>query len=175
MSAVLTVYQRLALMSVQCNRVTDGRSLPGAIHHDFPADRWYEVDGSPDGLFLLLVDSASTAAFRNSVAVVVCRFIFDHGVAVSDLIDHAFVESRAMQSWVETTARRWPPAGRHSGWALQCGTYSLGNLNLLAASTLAVHERGNVGYLVHATATVLDGSADHADLLETVQTVNFVD
>lgn len=164
-------------MAVSYSRVTDERTLPGVIAHTLPG--WTVADGTDAGcIALVLGPQTSELSFRDNIAVICTRFVFNHGVKPADLIDHAYVDARALEDWREKTVRRWPAQGRHSGWALQTGTYTSGSANLFAASTYAVHERGNVGYLVQTTATVIDSSrapVDHAGLVAEIQTVNFVD
>ncbi len=175
----MTIYERLALMAVSYKQVTDKRSLPGVIAHAFPEERWVAADGADAGCIALFLDARpSNAVFRDNIAVIITRFIFDHGVKPADLIDHAYVDARALGSWREQSVKRWPAHGRHSGWALQTGTYTLDSQSLFAATAYVVHERGNVGYLMQTTATVLDAPVDaggHPDLIAAVQTVNFVD
>lgn len=172
----MTIYERLAVMSVSHSRVTDQRTLPGVVAHSLSPERWAAVEGRDRGCVALFVDAQSTGPhFRDNIAVFITRFSFDHGVNPDELIDHAYVDARALERWSEESTQRWPAQGRHSGWALISGRYRAGAENLFVASAYVVHERGNVGYLVQTTATVRDGSAEYADVVAAVQTVNFVD
>ncbi len=166
-------------MAVSVSRVTDERTLPGSIEHSLSPAEWTPLDGTSTGCFALMVGSSKSGeAFQDNIVVIVNRFVFDHGVQPVDLLDHAFADGRALHGWREESARRWPPQNRHSGWSLQTGRYVAGHQSLFVASTYAVHERGNVGYLVQTTATVRDDgaeSSDHARLVSSIQTVNFVD
>lgn len=181
----VTIYERLGTMAVSSRRVTDELTLPGVIEHRLSADQWTAVDGASSNSLMTFVRPRTLRRWRRddsivheSIAVVLTRFVFDHGVDIADLIDHAPVGARSLDSWREESFRQWPIGTRHSGWAQVSGTYLSDGEALFKTETHVVHDRGNVGYLVETSATMRDrdlSSDDRAELLAAITTVNFVD
>ena len=179
MNTLLSIYERLGLMAVASARVVEKSSLPGAIRHSVDTSVWTEVDGSSVNCLETWVDSSQAeATFRDNLVVAITRFVYDHTVVVADLLNHSFVDGSRLPGWREESQNRWPPQGRHSGWTMQTGTYNADGQQLWMANAYAVHERGNVGYLLQVTATVAaDGprGGDRAGLVEWVQSARFED
>ena len=58
------------------------------------------------------------------------------------------------------------------------GTYLSEGESVFMAAAHVVHDRGNVGYLISTTATLLDhdlSADDRTDVIDAVSSVNFVD
>ncbi|MFE9578438.1 LpqN/LpqT family lipoprotein [Nocardia sp. NPDC006044] len=173
-----SVYAALESLALSTHRVTDPGTIPGRVTIDLDPDTWAEIDGRNAGyLNVFAVRHEQSSRFRTNVVVVFTRVIIGQGIDLSGLIEHSFTDSRRLPGWTEEQAEVWPPAGRHSGWSIQTGTYSADGRSLYAVTQYAVYQRGNVGYLLQATGTTTAEQASvFGSLLDkVVRSVNFDD
>ncbi|MEE3850875.1 LpqN/LpqT family lipoprotein [Gordonia sp. LSe1-13] len=166
------ILDRLAQMAISASRVTDLETIPGEILVDIDAETWSSVT-APGYLRLFLAGHGHDG----TVAVVLTRFLVDHGVIVPDLLDHAFVEARALPAWDESEATRTQPGFRTEGSSMQAGTYIGDDATWFCAIRYAAYRRGNVAYLLHATGTApaREGAAFRRAIAAVVGSVRFDD
>ncbi|MFC4745483.1 LpqN/LpqT family lipoprotein [Gordonia hankookensis] len=166
------ILERLERMAVTASRVTDERSIPGEVLIDVDRDVWRRAT-APGYLQLFIADHGNDG----TVAVVVTRFVVDHGADVSRLIDHAFVEPRALPGWTENEATRTQPGFRTEGSSMQTGTYVGDDQTWYCAIRYAAYRRGNVAYLLHATGTApaREGDMFRRSIASAVSSVRFED
>ena len=166
------ILDRLERMSVVASRVTDERSIPGEVLADVDTDVWRSAN-APGYLRLFIADHGN----EGTIAVVLTRFVVDHGVSVPALIDHAFVEARALPDWHEDEATRTQPGFRTEGSSMQTGTYAGDEQTWFCAIRYAAYRRGNVAYLLHATGTApaREGKGFRRSIAAAVSSVRFDD
>ncbi|MYR08902.1 hypothetical protein GTV32_22450 [Gordonia sp. SID5947] len=159
-------------MAVAASRVTDERSIPGEVLIDVDRDIWRRANAA-GYLHLFIADHGNDG----TVAVVVTRFVVDHGADVSRLIDHAFVEPRALPEWSENEATRTQPGFRTEGSSMQTGTYVGDDQTWYCAIRYAAYRRGNVAYLLHTTGTApaREGETFRRSIASAVSSVRFED
>ncbi|MDY6807849.1 MAG: hypothetical protein SW127_02415 [Actinomycetota bacterium] len=168
----IPILDRLAQMSVSASRVTDADTIPGEILVGVDEDTWSSVL-APGYLRLYL----AVHGHEGTIAIVLTRFVIDHGVAVCDLMDHAFVEARSLPDWAESEATRTQPGFRTEGSSMQSGTYVGDDETWFCAIRYAAYRRGNVAYLLHATGTApaREGEAFRRSIAAAVSSVRFDD
>ncbi|MED5799676.1 LpqN/LpqT family lipoprotein [Gordonia sp. Z-3] len=171
-STDIPILDRLAQMSVSASRVTDADTIPGEILVDVDDDTWSSVL-APGYLRLYLAGHGHDG----TIAIVLTRFVIDHAVAVSELMDHAFVEARSLPEWDESEATRTQPGFRTEGSSVQSGTYVGDDETWFCAIRYAAYRRGNVAYLLHATGTApaREGAAFRRSITAAVSSVRFDD
>ncbi|MFC9432629.1 LpqN/LpqT family lipoprotein [Nocardia sp. NPDC057030] len=172
------IYAALESLALSTHRVTDPSTIPGSVTLDLDPGTWAEIDGRNMGyLNVFAAQHEQPSQFRTNVVVVFTRVIVGQGVDLAGLIGHSFTDSRRLPDWSEQHAEVWPPAGRHSGWSIQCGTYSAAGQLLYTVTQYAVYQRGNVGYLLQATGTTtVEQTPVFGSLLDkVVRSVNFDD
>lgn len=166
------ILERLERMAVSASRVIDDRSIPGDVLLDAADDIWRTAT-APGYLRLYIADHGGDG----TIAVVLTRFIVDHGSEVADLLDHAFVEARTLPDWQEQVADREPAGFRTEGATTQTGTYRSDDETWFCTIRYAAYRRGNVAYLLHATgsAPVREGDDFRRAIATAVRTVRFED
>ncbi|AZG48532.1 LpqN/LpqT family lipoprotein [Gordonia insulae] len=166
------ILERLQRMAIVARRVTDELSIPGEVLIDVDTDIWRSAT-APGYLRLFIADHGN----EGTIAIVLTRFVIDHGVAVPDLIDHAFVEARSLPDWQEAEATRAQPGFRTEGSSMQTGTYVGDDQTWYCAIRYAAYRRGNVAYLLHATGTApaREGAAFRRSIAAAVSSVRFDD
>ncbi|MFI9503457.1 LpqN/LpqT family lipoprotein [Nocardia sp. NPDC052566] len=173
-----TIYEALGSVAISSHRVTNPRSIPGAVVIELDPDAWEELSGESSGYLRVYgLKSAEQSGFRSNVVVVLTRVIVNNGVDLADLVEHAFVDARRLPGWREEQAQVWPAANRHSGWSVQAGLYQSGEQSLYTVTQYAVYQRANVGYLLQATGTTAEADRSRYGSLidKVVRSVNFED
>ncbi|MGU3292528.1 LpqN/LpqT family lipoprotein [Williamsia sp. M5A3_1d] len=167
-------------MAVSATRIVDETTLPGVVRSAMGSSGWVRVDGSSLGCLETWVNPAQDGeVFRDNLVVIVTRFAPDEGAKPADLLDHAFVDGRALPGWESESEDRWPRGRRHSGWAFQSGVYELRDRTLWTATVYVVHDRGDdAAFLVQTTVT-LDAAgtniADRDRFVDLVRSVIFAE
>ena len=144
----IPILDRLERMSISANRVADEASIPGEVVVELDRDIWRPAT-APGYLKLFIADRGN----EGTIAIVLTRFIVDHLVDVSSLLDHACVETRSLPEWDEHEVTRTPAGYRTEGTSLQTGTYLGDDQRWFCAMRYAAYRRGNVAYLLHAAGT----------------------
>ncbi|MDL9947908.1 hypothetical protein QSJ19_20455 [Gordonia sp. ABSL11-1] len=168
----IPILDRLERMAIAASRVTDERTIPGEILVDVDRDIWRGAN-APGYLRLFIADHGN----EGTIAIVLTRFVVDHGVSVPGLIDHAFVEARALPEWNENEATRTQPGFRTEGSSMQTGTYAGDEQTWFCAIRYAAYRRGSVAYLLHATGTApaREGATFRRSIASAVSSVRFDD
>ncbi|MGK2317088.1 hypothetical protein [Gordonia rhizosphera] len=168
----IPILDRLRRMAVSASRVVDERSIPGEVVIDLDAGCWRSTSAA--GYLRLFV---ADHCHDGTIAVVLTRFVVDHPIAVSGLIDHAFTETRSLPDWREQEATRTQPGFRTEGSSMQTGTYLGDDQIWFCALRYAAYRRGNVAYLLHATGTApaAEPASFRASIAAAVSSVRFED